>query len=286
MLARLAAFIERDGKKVVALSTLSQLGLMVLSLRIGNLTLCLFHVITHAIAKANLFLVVGNYLHSGLSQQDARKLSLGVFSKEILVGLLIRILRLSGFLFLRGFFSKEQIIRQTYFNMTRGSSLLILFALSRLTLGYCIKLLLSLTQTRNFTIFLLTLRKERVRPIMVLSTLSVLTGALLTINLERYFLFLVRTVGIYWVILGTRGIVLLLFSVSLRPLIGFNYNNSLIDWLNYEVRLLKGPIILAESSLIEPFYLYVSTSFYKATEVSTRRVLLIVSLLISLTLFY
>jgi len=73
--ARAAALTEVDAKKVVALSTLRQLGLIIVSLTLGNVVLCLFHVLTHALAKANLFIVVGNTLHDRFAQQDSRQLS-------------------------------------------------------------------------------------------------------------------------------------------------------------------------------------------------------------------
>jgi NADH:ubiquinone oxidoreductase subunit 5 (subunit L)/multisubunit Na+/H+ antiporter MnhA subunit len=72
LIASLSALSEMDAKKIVALSTLSQLGIMFLSISLGNAILCLFHVITHALAKANLFLRVGNILHIRQSQQDSR----------------------------------------------------------------------------------------------------------------------------------------------------------------------------------------------------------------------
>jgi len=78
VLASIAALIEADGKKVVALSTLRQLGLIFIALSLGNSLICLFHLLMHAFAKANLFLIVGNFLHMRFSQQDYRQLSSGV----------------------------------------------------------------------------------------------------------------------------------------------------------------------------------------------------------------
>lgn len=72
LMARVSALSEIDAKKIVALSTLRQLGIMFLSISLGNIIFCLFHVITHALAKANLFLRVGNILHMRQSQQDSR----------------------------------------------------------------------------------------------------------------------------------------------------------------------------------------------------------------------
>lgn len=196
-LASLAAFLERDGKKVVALSTLSQLGLIVLALSLGNLTICLFHVVTHALAKANLFLVVGNFLHRGLSQQDTRKLSLIGLSRTILLGIIVRILRLSGFLFTSGFFSKEQVIGFRYLSLNRSRRILVLVLLSRLTLGYCLKLLYSLVSLRNFSFLSLEGSLYASLPVLVLRRLRLLAGFRLFFNVERGIVLTKRLVRVY-----------------------------------------------------------------------------------------
>jgi len=93
-----AAIAESDGKKIVALSTLRQLGLIYLSLGLGGSFICLFHLLMHALAKANLFLIVGNLIHSRFSQQDVRFIRIG---NERFLLFLIRIIRV---LSLRGVF--------------------------------------------------------------------------------------------------------------------------------------------------------------------------------------
>jgi len=104
--ARLAALLERDAKKIVALSTLRQLGLIVIVLFLGNKRGIFFHLLTHALAKANLFIVVGAILHETASQQRTRVLSItsyGILSLRIAVS----IVRLSGLGFFSGIISKE-----------------------------------------------------------------------------------------------------------------------------------------------------------------------------------
>ena len=95
-LARTAALLQEDAKKVVALSTLRQLGLLFLSLRVGNVFLCLFHVLTHAFSKANLFLIVGKILYSSFREQNLRVISSGTRRMFVFISSLIRILSLSG----------------------------------------------------------------------------------------------------------------------------------------------------------------------------------------------
>jgi NADH:ubiquinone oxidoreductase subunit 5 (subunit L)/multisubunit Na+/H+ antiporter MnhA subunit len=119
MVASLSALVETDGKKVVALSTLRQLGLIFVSLSIGRVSICLIHILIHALAKANLFLIVGTLLHRRFSQQDTRFLSSGSLNLFSLVRLRISLFRLVGLTFTAGFFSKEQILLGHYFVINR-----------------------------------------------------------------------------------------------------------------------------------------------------------------------
>jgi len=189
--ARIAAVVEVDAKKVVALSTLRQLGLMVISLGLGNALLCLFHLLIHAVAKANLFIVVGNLLSTEYSQQDSRSLSRGIrLNKRVLLSIFLRILRLSGMIFFSGYYSKEIILMGLYNLTNRMIILLLLLILSTMTLVYCIKLLIvTMTINKNRII---RLRKESnyVIPILLISSLVIIRGFLiinylLTLLLKR-----------------------------------------------------------------------------------------------------
>jgi NADH-ubiquinone oxidoreductase chain 5 len=112
-ISRLGAFYEIDLKKIIALSTLRQLGLIIISLGIGYYILAFFHLLTHALFKASLFLCAGRIIHSYKGRQDLRDLN-GVVSSMPLTSscLLICSLSLSGFPFLSAFFSKDKIIEE------------------------------------------------------------------------------------------------------------------------------------------------------------------------------
>jgi NADH:ubiquinone oxidoreductase subunit 5 (subunit L)/multisubunit Na+/H+ antiporter MnhA subunit len=73
----LAAFGENDLKRVIALSTLSQLGVMIFSLGLGLTLFCYFHLFAHALFKALLFICSGVVIHS-LGVQDMRRMGRGV----------------------------------------------------------------------------------------------------------------------------------------------------------------------------------------------------------------
>jgi NADH:ubiquinone oxidoreductase subunit 5 (subunit L)/multisubunit Na+/H+ antiporter MnhA subunit len=138
--ARLAALFEADAKKLVALSTLSQLGLMVVSLSVRTKFICLLHVLRHAFAKANLFMVVGNVMHFHYSSQESRAISFsGV--KFFVFSSFVRIVRLSGLLFSAGFYSKEAILSFRH-SLVRSLLLLVfLLGIICLTFLYSYKLL-------------------------------------------------------------------------------------------------------------------------------------------------
>lgn len=132
---------EIDLKKIIALSTLSQLGLMILILRAGMKFLGYYHLLTHAIFKSLLFLCVGVIIHVMGRNQDIRYLG-GI--KDIIPFVTIRvsisILSLIGFPFLSGFYSKDMVVEVLYiFNIGWGYISLILVSLS-LTVMYSLRL--------------------------------------------------------------------------------------------------------------------------------------------------
>lgn len=111
ILARIRALIETDLKKIVALSTLSQLGIMFLRLGVGRYILRFFHLLTHAFFKALLFLATGAIIHRSKDYQDLRLTGGRVYRlPSINRFILISRLRLIGLPFISAFFSKEIIL--------------------------------------------------------------------------------------------------------------------------------------------------------------------------------
>nr|YP_010418340.1 NADH dehydrogenase subunit 5 [Cuspidaria undata]USF19209.1 NADH dehydrogenase subunit 5 [Cuspidaria undata] len=111
VLAGVGAIFETDLKKVIALSTLSQLGMMMLSLGILMPWLALFHLFSHALFKALLFLCAGVMIHNNMGSQDARMFG-NVWKMMPMTVVLFNIsnLALCGVPFFNGFFSKDLIL--------------------------------------------------------------------------------------------------------------------------------------------------------------------------------
>ena len=107
--------VQNDLKKVIAYSTCSQLGYMVMVCGLSNYSTSLFHLMNHAFFKALLFLSAGSVIHAVRDEQDMRKM--GGLIKWVpftYVMTLIGSLSLMGFPYLTGFYSKDLILELTY----------------------------------------------------------------------------------------------------------------------------------------------------------------------------
>jgi len=218
LLARRAALIENDGKKVVALSTLRQLGLIFIALSLGNRIVCLFHLLIHAFAKANLFLMVGDFLHMRFSQQDSRQLSSGVERGRIFLIIAVSIVRLRGVVFIRGFFSKDSILSREFSLMRSLLVCMVLVGTISLTLAYCLKLLISLVVMEGVNIMThLSYNPLSVFPRMLLVAFSICLGHVLFNNLSYLIPFSIGTsTGFNWIYLIIR-FPLLVIGIIVSP---------------------------------------------------------------------
>jgi NADH-quinone oxidoreductase subunit L len=115
LLAATIAIKQNDIKKVLAYSTVSQLGFMFLALGVGAYTTAVFHVITHAFFKALMFLGSGSVIHAMGGEQDIRKM--GGLKKQMPITyytFLIGCLAIAGIIPFSGFFSKDEILMHVF----------------------------------------------------------------------------------------------------------------------------------------------------------------------------
>lgn len=115
LVSGLRALREIDIKKVIAFSTLSQLGLMIMILFIGSEILRFFHILTHALFKALLFMCSGVFILENFDNQDIRNYCMTIKTNRLVRFIFfISSLSLVGFPFLRGFYSKDLILEFMY----------------------------------------------------------------------------------------------------------------------------------------------------------------------------
>jgi len=200
IIAGWAANFETDLKKVVALRTLRQLGLIFTILGLGNELLAFFHLIIHALFKSSLFICAGFIIHNTNNRQDRRFAGSFNFSSPIL-GLVFGCTNISlcGFPFITGFFSKDIILEKT-FHLFRNRFIFLLIVFSTgLTLAYRVRAIY------------ITARENRKTP-----TLSVSRDFSTTLITRTSLLFVLRVRGGYvlrWFILE-KGLILSITSIK------------------------------------------------------------------------
>jgi NADH-ubiquinone oxidoreductase chain 5 len=182
-MARVRAFFEIDIKKIVALSTLSQLGVMISALGAGFYLLGFFHLLSHAFFKALLFVRAGNLIHSSEGYQDLRVIGGGIeilpLSTSIIVGCSRR---LCGIPFISAFYSKEAIIEMLLMYNLSFYFYLVLMLGIMLTVFYSIRfLVLAMSRTGLRNALTLKLDKDYFinSSILILATPAVSAGSLI-----------------------------------------------------------------------------------------------------------
>jgi len=184
LMAGTAACIEIDVKKIVALSTLSQLGVMMISLSLYQKDMCFFHLIVHAMFKALLFIRVGVVIHILYGSQEFRSFN----NLRKMVILPVRLLSISrialiGFPFLSGFYRKDMIMERFYSSYNRYLMGILFLVGVGLTAAYRIKIirLACLRNKRALPVRMIRggIRWEVKIPLLVLGMFSILGGQIL-----------------------------------------------------------------------------------------------------------
>uniref|UniRef100_UPI0030FE123D NADH dehydrogenase subunit 5 n=1 Tax=Neopanorpa quadristigma TaxID=2521360 RepID=UPI0030FE123D len=140
-MAGLGANFEFDLKKIIALSTLSQLGLMMSILSMGFAKLAFFHLLTHALFKALLFMCAGAIIHNMKDFQDIRAMGGLVIHMPLTISCFnIANLALCGMPFLAGFYSKDLILEVVSLSYLNMFSFMLYFFSTGLTVCYSLRL--------------------------------------------------------------------------------------------------------------------------------------------------
>lgn len=226
----LGANFENDLKKIIALSTLRQLGLIIITLSLGIVEFSFFHLITHAIFKSILFLCAGNFIHSIGDIQDIRHIG-GLIRGCPVTSFyfVISSIALCGFPFLSGFFSKD-VILEIFFIRRINLSIFIFIILSTFfTLTYSVRLIYLIYFKGIGPKIFLNLAEESgiLLPIRVLILISIFIGCFI-----RLEFFPITTIYLYYVIkyLIIVGVVVLfliiLYYLIIEIFVSANYTSK------------------------------------------------------------
>lgn len=183
LMARMRALLETDIKKIVALSTLRQLGLIVRALSITQHILAFFHLITHAFFKALIFVAVGTVIHRMGSYQDLKTMGRAFFH-PLVMGILVGAnFRLCGLPFFSGFFRKEIIILSFRESLFRSITIYGLFVLRiALTQIYRIRFFIKVSLISSNFLSLVNFSNEgrfSLSALIILLLPAILTGRVL-----------------------------------------------------------------------------------------------------------
>nr|YP_010192734.1 NADH dehydrogenase subunit 5 [Arma chinensis]QZP40914.1 NADH dehydrogenase subunit 5 [Arma chinensis]URT60182.1 NADH dehydrogenase subunit 5 [Arma chinensis] len=179
----LAANFEYDLKKIIALSTLSQLGLMMSILFMGYHICSYFHMLTHAFFKALMFLCAGLIIHSMNDSQDIRHMGYLISCLPFTCSCFcISNLSLCGFPFLSGFYSKDLVLEHLSFNFNNLYIFVLYYLSIGLTVSYSLRLIYFCISGSNNLMNTSCYKEDLVMmmSLIPLTILSMLSGVILT----------------------------------------------------------------------------------------------------------
>nr|QTT57977.1 NADH dehydrogenase subunit 5 [Plectrocnemia sp. 1 YW-2021a] len=226
-------------KKIIALSTLSQLGLMMSILSLGLSYLSFFHLLSHALFKSMLFMCAGMFIHLMNGNQDIRKMGnlievMPVTCSNFMLGNL----SLSGIPFLTGFYSKDLIMEKMMFIGYNWIYFLIYFISLGLTMSYSIRLVyyMLFSNLNYMNLNLLGDNNQVSLSMWILVMMSIFGGSLMNwmifYNLNFVYLNFINKMCIY-------------FFMMMGMLTGIYMNSFKIKNLNFLMDMLFMPMLFS-----------------------------------------
>lgn len=230
LISGISANFEFDLKKIIALSTLRQLGIIMTIIMVGYPIISFFHLIIHALFKASLFLCAGVIIHNFNNNQDIRIIGCLSYQIPITITILnIANLSLCGIPFMSGFYSKDLIIETMFITNINSIVILIMYLGIGLTSFYSARLSF-FSITINYNYYKLGSLSENLnninKRIVILTVYSIISGSIF-----RWLLFNESALIVIPII---AKLITLLFSIMG---IWIGYEISL--FANNKVRLIK-----------------------------------------------
>jgi NADH-quinone oxidoreductase subunit L len=215
LFAATIALVQNDIKRVLAYSTISQLGYMFLGCGVASYSAGIFHLVTHAFFKALLFLAAGSVIHAVGGEQDLRKM--GGLRKKLPVTFAastVGVLAIAGIPPFAGFFSKDAILYAAFTQGTNGKILWFVgLVTALLTSFYMFRLwyLAFMGKPRGETEHHHATPWSMLVPLVILALLSICGG---WIGIDRFSAFLAPSVGVRTVEAASANLDLILTGVA------------------------------------------------------------------------
>nr|YP_009158056.1 NADH dehydrogenase subunit 5 [Carrhotus xanthogramma]AKH36472.1 NADH dehydrogenase subunit 5 [Carrhotus xanthogramma] len=180
--ASMSANWEQDLKKIIALSTLSQIAMMMFAISLNSLNLAYIHLIIHALFKSTMFLCTGIMIHES-TYQDMRMMGMNFQKSPLTLSIMgVNSMALMGIPFMSGFFSKDAIIENMILTNSNMILLIMMIMSIGMTAAYTIRMTFSSNKS-NMKCFPLMSNHQSTKsflPISLLSPLAITSGSWLS----------------------------------------------------------------------------------------------------------
>uniref|UniRef100_A0A977JNQ1 NADH-ubiquinone oxidoreductase chain 5 n=1 Tax=Coccotorus chaoi TaxID=2978103 RepID=A0A977JNQ1_9CUCU len=219
-MAGMSANFEFDLKKIIALSTLSQLGMMIVVICMGSIYLAVFHLLVHALFKALLFMCAGVIIHNLNNHQDIRVMGgVSYFMPLTSVCMSISNFALCGVPFLSGFYSKDLIAEFLSFNMPGVFVYFLFFVSVGLTVSYSVRLYYYLFWS-DFNFPVMTNFSDNNSKIMLKGMLGLVFLVIIKGSILSWLLFKTP----YFLVLPSSMKFMTIFMILLGSFLGYEFN--------------------------------------------------------------